>query len=78
MFVSQGHRLAAQLGHSIVDSVPSLFTFKIADSQLTELSGVSYSSLLILMETHAILVVARFCDQFGCSAYVYKWKTSCA
>ncbi|KAH9676295.1 hypothetical protein KPL70_019108 [Citrus sinensis] len=35
----QGHRLAAQLGHSIVDPVPSLFTFKIADSQLTELSG---------------------------------------
>ncbi|OMO77950.1 hypothetical protein COLO4_24935 [Corchorus olitorius] len=36
----QGHSLAVQLGHSIVDPVPSLFTFKIEDSQLTELSGV--------------------------------------
>ncbi|KAJ0042409.1 hypothetical protein Pint_19330 [Pistacia integerrima] len=38
----QGHSLAAQLGHSIVDPVPSLFTFKVVDSQLTELSGVMY------------------------------------
>uniref|UniRef100_A0A2N9I8C0 FAD-dependent oxidoreductase 2 FAD binding domain-containing protein n=1 Tax=Fagus sylvatica TaxID=28930 RepID=A0A2N9I8C0_FAGSY len=36
----QGYSLAAQLGHSIVDPVPSLFTFKIEDSQLAELSGV--------------------------------------
>ncbi|TXG59052.1 hypothetical protein EZV62_016881 [Acer yangbiense] len=36
----QGYSLAAQLGHSIVNPVPSLFTFKIRDSQLTELSGV--------------------------------------
>ncbi|PPS14445.1 hypothetical protein GOBAR_AA06096 [Gossypium barbadense] len=36
----QGHNLAVQLGHSIVDPVPSLFTFKIEDAQLVELSGV--------------------------------------
>ncbi|KAF8399397.1 hypothetical protein HHK36_015261 [Tetracentron sinense] len=36
----QGYALAVQLGHSIVDPVPSLFTFKIADTQLAELSGV--------------------------------------
>lgn len=36
----QGYSLAAQLGHSIVEPVPSLFTFKIDDTELTELSGV--------------------------------------
>lgn len=39
-FLSQGYSLATQLGHSIVDPVPSLFTFKIEDSELAELSGV--------------------------------------
>lgn len=38
----QGHHLAIQLGHSIVDPVPSLFTFKIDDPQLTELSGITF------------------------------------
>ncbi|XP_042498288.1 uncharacterized protein YtfP isoform X8 [Macadamia integrifolia] len=36
---SQGYTLATQLGHSIVDPVPSLFTFKIEDAQLAELAG---------------------------------------
>ncbi|KAG7016151.1 ytfP [Cucurbita argyrosperma subsp. argyrosperma] len=36
----QGFSLAAQLGHSLIDPVPSLFTFKIEDPQLAELSGV--------------------------------------
>ncbi|KAL0285501.1 UNVERIFIED_CONTAM: putative protein YtfP [Sesamum angustifolium] len=36
----QGYKLAAQFGHSIVKPVPSLFTFKIDDFQLVELSGV--------------------------------------
>ncbi|KAK3015303.1 hypothetical protein RJ639_006941 [Escallonia herrerae] len=35
----QGYNLATQLGHSIIKPVPSLFTFKIDDLQLTELSG---------------------------------------
>ncbi|CAM8990056.1 unnamed protein product [Rhodiola kirilowii] len=38
----QGHKIAEQLGHSIIDPVPSLFTFKVADSQLAELSGVTF------------------------------------
>ena len=41
-FLSQGYTLASQLGHSIVDPVPSLFTFKIEDLHLRELSGVKY------------------------------------
>lgn len=40
LLLSQGYSLASQLGHSIVDPVPSLFTFKIEDSQLADLSGV--------------------------------------
>ncbi|KAG5527420.1 hypothetical protein RHGRI_028342 [Rhododendron griersonianum] len=35
-----GYTLATQLGHSIIEPVPSLFTFKIEDPQLAELSGV--------------------------------------
>lgn len=38
----QGYNLATQLGHSIVKPVPSLFTFKIDDLQLTELSGITF------------------------------------
>ncbi|KAA8530310.1 hypothetical protein F0562_005019 [Nyssa sinensis] len=38
----QGYTLAAQLGHSIIEPVPSLFTFKIDDLKLTELSGVTF------------------------------------
>ncbi|KAG5566184.1 hypothetical protein RHGRI_001950 [Rhododendron griersonianum] len=37
-----GYTLATQLGHSIIDPVPSLFTFKIEDPQLAELSRVSF------------------------------------
>ncbi|KAL2487377.1 Phosphoglycerate mutase-like family protein [Abeliophyllum distichum] len=38
----QGYHLATQLGHSIVTPVPSLFTFKVDDLQLAELSGVTF------------------------------------
>nr|XP_029123478.1 uncharacterized protein LOC105054088 isoform X2 [Elaeis guineensis] len=38
----QGYAIAVQLGHSIVDPVPSLFTFKIEDIQLASLSGVAF------------------------------------
>ncbi|KAK9925140.1 hypothetical protein M0R45_033477 [Rubus argutus] len=38
----QGYSLASQLGHSIVDPVPSLFTFKIEDSKLADLSGITF------------------------------------
>jgi len=38
----QGYVLAVQLGHTIVEPRPSLFTFKIKDSYLNKLAGVSY------------------------------------
>lgn len=38
----QGHSLATRFCHSIVDPVPSLFTFKINDPSLTELAGVNF------------------------------------
>lgn len=38
----QGYAIAVRLGHSIVDPRPSLFTFKIDDAQLPNLSGVSF------------------------------------
>ncbi|KAK4752843.1 hypothetical protein SAY87_021641 [Trapa incisa] len=41
----QGYDLATQLGHTVVDPVPSLFTFKIQDSQLAELSGVTFTKV---------------------------------
>ncbi|EOA15741.1 hypothetical protein CARUB_v10006768mg [Capsella rubella] len=41
----QGHSLATKFGHSIVDPVPSLFTFKINDPLLTELAGISFSKV---------------------------------
>lgn len=41
----QGYSLAAQLGHTIVEPVPSLFTFKIDDAQLLELSGVTFTKV---------------------------------
>ena len=37
----RGQALARQLGHRIVDPVPSLFTFKVDDPALVRLSGVS-------------------------------------
>ncbi|KAJ0812795.1 putative 3-Dehydro-bile acid delta(4,6)-reductase [Helianthus annuus] len=38
----QGYNLANQFGHSIIKPVPSLFTFKIDDKPLTELSGITF------------------------------------
>ncbi len=38
---AQGYRLAANLGHTIVPPVPSLFTFQIADPKLHERAGLS-------------------------------------
>ncbi|MEM8604824.1 MAG: NAD(P)/FAD-dependent oxidoreductase, partial [Cyanobacteria bacterium P01_H01_bin.121] len=36
-----GYRLATGLGHTLIDPVPSLFTFNIADAELQALAGVS-------------------------------------
>ncbi|XP_024974179.1 uncharacterized protein LOC112512444 isoform X4 [Cynara cardunculus var. scolymus] len=38
----KGYNLATQLGHSIIKPVPSLFTFKIDDTRITELSGITF------------------------------------
>ncbi|KAF7802927.1 YtfP isoform A [Senna tora] len=46
----QGYTLASQLGHTIVDPVPSLFTFKIEDLRLTELSGVSFPKVKVRLK----------------------------
>lgn len=39
--LAAGAKLAGSLGHSLTPPVPSLFTFKIKDSRLTDLSGLS-------------------------------------
>ncbi|KAI4973534.1 hypothetical protein ZWY2020_041062, partial [Hordeum vulgare] len=39
----QGYSFAAQHGHSIIPTVPSLLTFKIADKRLADLSGVTFT-----------------------------------
>ncbi len=50
---SQGHVLAASLGHTIVPSVPSLFTFNVPTSALLDLSGIALSDVqLTLKGTH--------------------------
>ncbi|MDF1825743.1 MAG: NAD(P)/FAD-dependent oxidoreductase [Verrucomicrobiales bacterium] len=40
-----GQKLAGALGHTIIPAAPSLFTFKIDDSRLKDLAGVSVASV---------------------------------
>jgi predicted Rossmann fold flavoprotein len=50
----KGYELARSLGHTIVDPVPSLFTFKVRDPRIEDLSGVSSQDVgleLIVGET---------------------------
>lgn len=51
LFFLKGYRLVAQLNHSIVDPVPSLFTFKIEDPQLAELAGVIFIIVFLFFTT---------------------------
>jgi predicted Rossmann fold flavoprotein len=44
-----GFRLGAALGHTLVPPVPSLFTFKVTDSALTALAGVSVESAALTL-----------------------------
>ncbi|EQB63210.1 MAG: hypothetical protein RBG1_1C00001G0789 [candidate division Zixibacteria bacterium RBG-1] len=44
-----GHRLAEALGHNIVPCVPSLFTFKISDSRLEGLAGISFEKVKLTL-----------------------------
>lgn len=41
----QGHRIAEKLGHTLVPTVPSLFTFNVPDKALHELAGVAVESV---------------------------------
>ena len=47
----QGHRFAESLGHSIVPCVPSLFTFKVKDTRLDGLSGISFDRVELTLTT---------------------------
>ena len=47
----QGHRIAKQLGHTIVAPVPSLFTFTIRDPRLQGLAGVSVPEVALKLTT---------------------------
>ncbi len=40
-----GYKLAESLGHTIIETVPSLFTFKISDRRLENISGVSCQNI---------------------------------
>lgn len=46
---SQGYKLAAALGHTIVEPVPSLFTFHVPLSPLKDLSGISVEKVLLTL-----------------------------
>ncbi|XP_024532594.1 uncharacterized protein LOC9640629 isoform X1 [Selaginella moellendorffii] len=46
----QGYKLAKELGHDLVSPAPSLFTFKVADSKLGELAGVSFEHVSVDLE----------------------------
>ena len=45
--LAAGAKLAANLDHSLTPPVPSLFTFKIKDSRLTDLSGLSVENTTV-------------------------------
>ncbi len=47
----QGWRIAKSLGHKIIAPVPSLFTFKIKDSRLENLAGVSVTPVHARLKT---------------------------
>ena len=41
----QGIEFAKQFGHTIIPQIPSLFTFKLSDTSLHKLSGLSVASV---------------------------------
>lgn len=47
---SQGHAIAQSLGHTITDLAPSLFTFKVKDPLLKDLSGTSFQKASITVK----------------------------
>jgi len=47
---SWGHAIAKQFGHTIVEPVPSLFTFNIPTSPLLDLSGISVPKVIVTIK----------------------------
>lgn len=48
---TSGHHLAQSLGHTIVPPVPSLFTFKISDPRLKNLTGVAFDAVQLFLKS---------------------------
>jgi predicted Rossmann fold flavoprotein len=44
-----GHKFARDFGHTITETVPSLFTFNIADPRFAELSGIAFDRVELTM-----------------------------
>ena len=67
---THGHQLAVQCGHKLVDAIPSLFTFKVADTWVHDLSGLSVEQAQVqvavpgqAIETHGPVL----CTHWGLS-----------
>ncbi|MGF1457846.1 MAG: NAD(P)/FAD-dependent oxidoreductase [Leptolyngbyaceae cyanobacterium] len=50
----QGYRLAADLGHTILKGVPSLFTFNVADRALHQLAGVAVDPVALKLSVPSV------------------------
>ena len=61
----QGYRFAEALGHGIVPCVPSLFTFKVADSRLHDLAGVSFNNVSLVLNLISKTGAERVFKQSG-------------
>uniref|UniRef100_A0A0D9Y1V3 Uncharacterized protein n=1 Tax=Leersia perrieri TaxID=77586 RepID=A0A0D9Y1V3_9ORYZ len=61
----QGYSIAAQFGHSIIAPVPSLFTFKITDKRLADLSGVTFPRVKAKLKLDGIQKSAPELTQIG-------------
>ncbi|KAK3140347.1 hypothetical protein QOZ80_5AG0399690 [Eleusine coracana subsp. coracana] len=61
----QGYAIAAQLGHSIISPVPSLFTFKITDKRLADLSGVTFPIVKAKLRLDGVQKIAPDLIQTG-------------
>ncbi len=45
----EGYRFAQSTGHTVLERVPSLFTFKVEDKRIEGLSGISFESVKLTM-----------------------------
>lgn len=51
---NKGFEIARSLGHTIVDPVPSLFTFNIEDARINDLQGLSFGEVVLGVEGEAL------------------------